>query len=105
MAIGAGVCGTLQVCALRWASWPLLPVGYLFCNSPYTAEAWFSLMLGWLAKVLILRYGGVTLYQKARPVFVGLIFGEALAAGAWVIVSLILAFCGYDYLSIPMLPT
>ncbi len=105
MIIGATVCGTLQTAALRWASWPLLPVGYLFCNSPYIAEAWFSLMLGWLAKVLILKYGGVSIYQKARPLFVGLIFGEALAAGVWMIISLILATCGYDYQSIPMLPT
>ena len=91
--------------ALRSASWPLLPVGYLLCNSPYIAEAWFSLMLGWLAKVLILKFGGASLYQKARPIFVGLIFGEALAAGVWMLISLALAMAGYDYQSIPMLPT
>lgn len=104
MSAGLVVCTILQTLSLRSASWPLLPVGYLLCNTWYIGLAWFSLMLGWLAKVLILRFGGATMYQKARPFFVGAIFGEALAAGVWMLVSLILALSGADYQSVPMLP-
>ena len=39
-----------------------------------------SVFLRWLAKILIIRYGGVRLYRAARPVFLGPIVGEVLAA-------------------------
>lgn len=104
MALGLVICASLQALSLRSAAWPLLPVGYLLCNTWYIGLAWFSLMLGWAAKVLILKYGGAKMYQGARPLFVGAIFGEALAAGVWMLISLILAMSGNDYQSVPMLP-
>jgi Family of unknown function (DUF6785)/Domain of unknown function (DUF6784) len=104
VSLGIGVTAALQVLALRSASWPLLPVGYLLCTRWFIGLAWFSLFLGWLAKVLILKYGGASMYQKARPLFIGLIFGEALAAGVWMLISLALAWSGLNYQSVPMLP-
>lgn len=103
--IGVGITTVLQVMALRFGSWPFLPVGYLLCSSWAISMAWFSLFLGWLAKVLILRFGGASMYQKARPIFVGLIFGEALAAGIWMLISLVLAWSGCDYKAITVLPS
>ena len=35
----------------------------------------FSLFLGWVCKTLIVRLGGIQLYQRARPLFLGLILG------------------------------
>ena len=102
--LGVVLTAALQVLSLRSASSPFLPVGYLLCSSWYISLAWFSLMLGWLAKVLILRFGGASMYQKTRPLFIGLIFGEALAAGVWMIITLLLAFAGYDYQSVTLLP-
>jgi len=102
--IGIGVTAILQALAVRSVAWPLLPVGYLLCTRWFIGQAWFSLMLGWLAKVLIVKYGGASMYQRARPLFVGLILGEALAAGAWLSVSLTLGWMGYDHRSVPMLP-
>lgn len=104
LGIGAGITAVLQALSLRYQSWPLLPVGYLLCSSWYIQMAWFSLMLGWLAKMLILRFGGARMYQDARPLFVGLIFGEALAAGFWLMVSVILSQLGGDYIPLSQLP-
>lgn len=101
---GFTVTGVLQFLSLRSAAWPLLPVGYLLCSRWYIGTAWFSLMIGWLAKVIILKYGGASMYQNARPLFIGIIFGEALAAGGWLLISLALSWAGYDYQSVPMLP-
>lgn len=75
----------LQGAALRWTAWPLAPVGYVVASSWYMQVAWFSLLLGWAAKVLILKFGGSKLFMEARPLFVGMVFGEALAAGVWLI--------------------
>ena len=104
ISIGAGITAVLQTLALRYQGWPFLPVGYLLCSTWYIQLAWFSLFLGWLAKVVILRYGGARMYQQARPVFVGLIFGEGLAAGFWLLVSLVLSQMGMDYIPMSLLP-
>ncbi len=105
MATGAGITGVLQVLSLRWASWPLMPVGYLVSMTWYMQMAWFSILLGWLAKVLILRFGGAGLFQSAKPLFVGIIFGEALAAAIWMVICLCLALSGAEYKAITLLPT
>lgn len=92
--IGIGVMAFLQMMTWRFNAWPLLPVGYLLCTSWYITSAWFSLFLGWLAKSLILRFGGAKLFNDFKPFFVGLIFGEALAVGLWVILTLAMALSG-----------
>src|SRR5205807_3428988 len=85
--IGFGCTALLEIATLRWAGWPLLPVGVVTAFGNPIGNAWFSIFLGWLAKVLIVRFGGATLFQRARPVFIGIIFGEALAAAFWLIVN------------------
>lgn len=102
--IGLGVMGVLQWGSLTFANWLLAPIGYLTANTFYMQTAWFSLMLGWLIKVLIVRFGGARLYSDVRPVFVGLIFGEALAAGLWMIITLLMVSSGFDVARIRLLP-
>ena len=92
--IGFAVTGILEIASLRWASWPLLPVGYVASQGAFIQNAWFSIFIGWLAKVLIVRFGGTSLFTKARPFFVGIIFGEALAAGIWLIINALLVMNG-----------
>jgi hypothetical protein len=97
IAAGAGITGCLSVLALRYAGWPLLPVGYVIATTPYIDWFWYSILLGWLAKVLILRFGGAKMFQQGKPLFIGLIAGEVLSAAAWLGVNLILASLHYDY--------
>ena len=67
--------------------------------------AWFSIGVGWLLKVLIVKYGGARMYQQSRSFFIGLIFGQALAAALWLVVTLALVACGIDYELVKFLPT
>jgi hypothetical protein len=94
---GAILGGVLSVLSLRYASWPLLPVGYVISTELFINWFWYSVLLGWLAKVLVLRFGGAKMFQNARPLFIGLIAGEVLAAAAWLVVNLMLASMHYDY--------
>jgi hypothetical protein len=103
--IGAVVTAALYVLTLRYAGWPLMPLGYLVHGYWYMQVAWFSVFLGWLAKALLVRFGGASLYQAARPAAIGMIFGEAFAAGAWLVVNLLLAAAGYDYQRTAFLPS
>ena len=102
--IGIGITIALQVLTLRYAAWPLTPVGFLMSTSWYVQMAWFSIFIGWLCKVLILRFGGATLYTNLKPVFIGLIFGEAMATGFWLIVTLLLASAGEPFFVVRFLP-
>jgi len=53
-----------------------------------------STFLGWLAKVFVLKYGGLKVYQKFRPFFIGLVLGECMVVGGWVVIDLILGTRG-----------
>ncbi len=104
MGIGIAVTTILQALSWRFASWPLLPVGYLLCTYFYITGAAFSLFIGWLAKTLILRFGGATLFNNMKPLFIGLIFGEALSMGLWLIITTFLAANGYPFYVVRFLP-
>lgn len=104
VATGAVVMALLYVAAVRFANWPFMPIGYLLCFTGVVHMASFSLFIGWLTKVLLVRFGGARAFQAARPFFVGLILGEALAAGMWLVVTLVLASLGQQYESILVLP-
>ena len=41
---------------------------------------WLPILVTWIIKSTILRYGGLKLHQKALPFFMGLVLGE-FAAG------------------------
>jgi len=96
---GAAGAGALYMACLATPRWPLHPIGLVMANSFYSMYIWFSVFVGWLAKVLILRYGGAQLYKKARVFFIGLILGEVFAAIFWALVPAILAlvFGATDY--------
>jgi hypothetical protein len=101
--IGFTITALLEVGALRWAGWPLLPVGFVASHGAFMGNAWFSILIGWLAKVLIVRFGGASLFLKAKPVFVGLIFGEGLAAGIFLIVNAVVVGSGGDMKNVQIL--
>jgi hypothetical protein len=101
---GAGLTAGLSSLRLRFANWPLHPVGFLLAYTYPIAVIWFSVMVGWLAKVLIVRFGGARLYRSSRATFIGAIVGEASAAAFWLIVGLGLHLLGLPYYSRRFLP-
>jgi hypothetical protein len=94
----------LATLALRFPGWPIAPVGFLLV---FTWGIWkiaFSVFLGWLIKLLIVKYGGSRLYTAAKPFFIGLILGEAMAAGLWSAVTMALAAMGRPFFPVNLLP-
>ena len=67
--------------------WPLHPLGYALCVSWSMTVFWFSCFVAWIVKGLILRYGGMRLYMKARPWFLGMILGEFGMAVIWTLIN------------------
>jgi hypothetical protein len=87
VALGALVTGALLLLRLRLAWWPLHPVGYALANTPTMASTWMPFALAWLAKLLVLRYGGMRLYRRSLPFFLGLILGDFLGGGFWTLLG------------------
>jgi hypothetical protein len=85
-----GVVFTLFLAAMRthFVWWPFHPVGYVVAGSFGLFRLWLPIFLTWLLKSLLLRYGGMEAYRKARPFFIGLIFGEFSAAFARTLLDL-----------------
>ena len=104
-AFGAGVTAALAFLRLRFEAWPLHPIGFLLVYTYPIHKIWFSLMLGWFAKALIVKFGGPPLMRSARPVFLGLIFGETAAAAFWLTASLARVSLGLPYEAVNLLPT
>jgi hypothetical protein len=105
LAIGAGIMIALQTLTLTVNSWPLLPVGYLMAGTVFMSGLWFSLLIGWLLKTILVGVGGSRMLNTARPYFVALILGEIFAAAIWMVVNFILALSGYTYYPVQILPT
>ena len=47
----------------------------------------FSIFLTWLAKTLVLRLGGASLYGKVRPAFLGIAIGYTVGIGISMLVD------------------
>ena len=45
------------------------------------------MFLAWFIKVVVLKYGGVRLYLKTRPFFMGLILGQLTPGGVYLIIA------------------
>jgi hypothetical protein len=102
--IGAAVVGACSVLRLTLPWWPLHPIGFIVAYTFAGQKIWFSVFLGWLAKTLLLRLGGASLLQRVKPVFIGLIVGEAFAAAFWLVFSLGMHWSGHEYRRILLLP-
>ncbi|MSR82495.1 MAG: hypothetical protein EXS58_06160 [Candidatus Latescibacteria bacterium] len=97
-AMGAGIMTLLMMARQRFLWWPFHPLG--FPISAVFGTMFFSVLLAWLLKSAALKYGGPSLYLKTRPFFLGLILGQFVTAGLWLLISYFTGVQGgYNYLS------
>lgn len=88
---GGLVMALLMIARQRLMWWPFHPLGFAVSAGWTMRYIWFSVFLAWLIKLAILRYGGVGLYHKIRPFFLGLIAGQFATGGLWLVID---AFTG-----------
>ena len=86
---GAFVVSVMTFCQYRFTWWPLHPVGYTLVPFYSTRTAIVSVFLTWMVKVIILRVGGISLYRRGVPLFIGCIVGYTFALMISMIVDLI----------------
>ncbi len=77
----------LSLLRMRLTWWPFHPVGYALANTSTMASTWVPFVLAWGCKSLVLRYGGMRLYRRSLPFFLGLILGDFLNGGFWTLLG------------------
>jgi len=85
---GFVIVGLLMAARTRFLWWPLHPVGYALAGTFTMPWLWCATLLGWLVKLLILRYGGRKTYHRLLPFFIGLILGDYVAGAFWALFGL-----------------
>jgi len=66
----------LQAMRVRLAWWPFHPLAYAVSGSWEMNLVWVPLLIAYIVKVIIFRYGGIQSYRNALPFFYGLILGQ-----------------------------
>ena len=94
MLIGGGVMSALMWVRHQFVWWPLNPLGFTIAANWKTDHIFCSALVAWCLKCLILRYGGVRLYRSLRPFFLGLILGEIVGAGVFLVIDYITGTTG-----------
>ena len=113
IAIGFGFFGLLALLRGRFLRFPLHPLGYLLLLLGITYEfttvyakgratfgkayldsptLWSTVFVAWLLKKLIIKYGGMNTYKKAKPLFIGLVVGSIVCVFGWDLVHLIATY-------------
>jgi hypothetical protein len=87
--VGALTFVSLALMRLRFLWWPFHPVGFIIGFGLLQYPMYFSFFIAWLAKALVLRYGGLRLYRQTLPIAIGLIMGDGLNRSLWNVISLI----------------
>ena len=77
----------LMVMRVKLFWWPLHPAGYAVSSSWSMNVFWFSIMISFFAKWIILKIGGIKAHRQAIPLFLGLILGEFIVGSVWSIIG------------------
>jgi hypothetical protein len=80
MAIGAVVGGAIIAARYRFPGVLLHPLGFAVASVIQVTWCMLSIFLAWLIKLVIIKLGGLQLFRKARPFFIGLILGQMTGA-------------------------
>lgn len=76
LVIGGVTMLVMTVLTRRFPGWPLAPVGFTVAFADVCRLLMFSLFLAWLAKIMVLRLGGVGAYRRAQPLVWGVLVGH-----------------------------
>lgn len=99
MAIGVGLIfgAFLQTMRMKFMWWPFHPLGFAISSNWEINLVWMPLLIAWVLKTLITKYGGHKAYTKAVPLFLGLILGQFVVGSVLNIVSIILHIPSYMF--------
>jgi hypothetical protein len=70
---------------MTFSGFPIHPLGFVAWAGWPIDRYWLSVLLGWAIKVVVLRYGGFSLFQRIKPFAYGMIVGGPTTLTFWVL--------------------
>ena len=85
--LGLGGLATLFLVSMRqrFVWWPFHPLGYVAWMGWPTERYWLSIFLGWIVKMLVVRFAGYQAFQRLKPAAYGLILGVCFIMTFWIV--------------------
>jgi len=87
MVMGAISFWVFQSLYRHFVWWPIHPLGMLLPFGFGITRQWFSVMVGWAIGRFVAKYTGPRAYLNLRPLFLGLVLGDAAAKALWVFID------------------
>jgi hypothetical protein len=85
--LGAAIMGGLMYTRHHLMWWPLQPIGYVASGTWIMDNVWFSIFLAWVIKTVVLRLTGPPGYRATRWFFLGIVLGQIVSGGLWLIID------------------
>ncbi len=77
---GVGLTVLFGILRFSYPSSPFHPLGFAIAGA-YGDLVWWSFLIVWVVKFLVLRYGGGRVYRRTVPLFLGFALGHYIIAG------------------------
>lgn len=87
VAFSAALVAGLSMLRARYVWFPFHPLGYCIGNE--LRWHWMPFLVAWAIKLVVLRHGGLKLYRKTLPFFLGLVLGDYTLAAIWSLIGVI----------------
>lgn len=78
---GAGMVVAFYAAQLKVAWWPFHPVGFVLAQIRMFDWMWLPMLIAAASKSMMLRTGGMKMYRRAMPFFLGLVLGDYVISG------------------------
>ncbi|HOX39311.1 MAG TPA: hypothetical protein PL033_15125 [Candidatus Brocadiia bacterium] len=101
---GAAFVGLLSLMRSRLTWWPFHPMGFIMATTYPGKVMWPSVFLGWFLKLVVMRYGGSSVYYRLKPLIYGVILGECLMGGIWMFATAVMFWLGKEPQRVILLP-
>jgi hypothetical protein len=98
MVVGAAIMFVVTFMRGHFYWWPIHPLGFMLASSYAAIMLWFSFLLGWLAKVLTLKFAGGNVLRVMRSFFLGVIIAESFAIAVSTVLGLFGVKLGFIFL-------
>ena len=86
--VGAVIMGALTFATYRLSWWPLHPLGYMVSPAWIMTSLWLPFLVAWGLKSIVIRAGGLRAYDRSRPIAYGVIIGQIVVAGFWLVIDI-----------------
>jgi len=94
--VGTATMFLIYILRYLFVWWPIHPIGMTMMGSWALYKIWFSALLAFVIKAIILRFGGLKAYNRMKPVFLGMIFGGFVFPLIMLLINLLIGHKLFD---------